>query len=118
MTIPRRRRFAGRRVLIHGTINHGTELKAPNSGRIPTSYFGVNSGISRAIRAKGDSGPIRLGILGLGAGVTASLARAGDTSALLRNQSLDPATRQHAVQLFSVLPGRQADPDGRWTSGP
>jgi hypothetical protein len=69
----------GVRVLIHGTINHGTELLTPEGGRTPTSYFGETSGISRAIRAKGSAGPIRIGILGLGAGVTATLARAQDT---------------------------------------
>ena len=68
----------GQRVLIHGTINHGTEVKVPNSGRVPTSYFGRTSGISRAIRMKQERGPIRMGVLGLGAGVTATLANAGD----------------------------------------
>ncbi len=67
------------RVLVHGTINHGTQLMTPEGGRTPTSYFGETSGISRAIRAKGGAGPIRIGILGLGAGVTATLARAQDT---------------------------------------
>jgi SAM-dependent methyltransferase len=69
---------AGVRVLIHGTINHGTQLLRPGSDRIPTSYFGRTSGISKAIRTLGESGPIRIGILGLGAGVTATLARSGD----------------------------------------
>ncbi len=68
-----------KRVLIHGTINHGTQLKVPNSERIPTSYFGSGSGISLVIHALGESGPLRLGVLGLGAGVTAALARPGDT---------------------------------------
>jgi spermidine synthase len=67
------------RVLIHGTINHGTEVKVENPGRVPTSYFGRTSGIARAIHMKGERGPIKIGVLGLGAGVTASLARAGDT---------------------------------------
>jgi hypothetical protein len=68
----------GVRTLIHGTINHGTQLLTPGSGRIPTSYFGPGSGISRAIQALGEKGPIRIGVLGLGAGVTASLTRSGD----------------------------------------
>jgi SAM-dependent methyltransferase len=71
--------YSAQRVLIHGTINHGTQLLADNGGRIPTSYFGTTSGINRAVRAKGEKGPIRIGILGLGAGVTATLARAEDT---------------------------------------
>lgn len=67
------------RVLIHGTIDHGSELLIPNGGRTATSYFGPSSGINRAIRARHERGPMRIGILGLGAGVTASMANAGDT---------------------------------------
>ena len=60
------------RVLVHGTIDHGTQLLQPGSERIPTSYFGYSSGVTRAIRAVDRRGPIKLGILGLGAGVTAN----------------------------------------------
>jgi spermidine synthase len=67
------------RVLIHGTINHGTQLMRPGGDRIATSYFGSGSGINRALRALGERGPLRIGILGLGAGVTATLARPGNT---------------------------------------
>ncbi|HEV1284222.1 MAG TPA: fused MFS/spermidine synthase, partial [Bryobacteraceae bacterium] len=67
------------RLLIHGTINHGTQLKRPGGDRIATSYFGTGSGINRALHILGERGPIRIGVLGLGAGVTAALARSGDT---------------------------------------
>ncbi len=67
------------RLLIHGTINHGTQLKRPGGDRIPTSYFGTGSGINRALHVLGERGPIRIGVVGLGAGVTAALARSGDT---------------------------------------
>jgi SAM-dependent methyltransferase len=90
----------GVRVLIHGTINHGTEILAPGSGRVPTSYFGRDSGISRAIRAKQEKGPIRIGILGLGAGVTASLARAVDT---LHYYEINPLVVDIAKAQFSFL---------------
>jgi hypothetical protein len=72
--------YPGERALIQGTINHGTQVLLPDSGRISTSYFGTGSGISRAVRALHDRrGPLHIGILGLGAGVTATLADQGDT---------------------------------------
>jgi len=72
--------FPAERVLVHGTIDHGTQLLRPGSERIVTSYFGEGSGIHRAIRTLREArGPLRLGVLGLGAGVTATLASQGDT---------------------------------------
>jgi hypothetical protein len=100
--------YPGERTLVYGTINHGTELKVPNAGRIPTSYFGTGSGINRGIRAKGDSGPIRLGVLGLGAGVTASLARAGDT---LHYYEINPLIPIVAKTQFTFFPECPADKD-------
>ena len=105
------------RVLIHGTINHGTELMSPGGGRIPTSYFGDTSGISRAIQMKGRKGPIRIGILGLGAGVTATLARAGDT---LHYYEINPLIFQIAQTKFDFWKDCPADKhlyfgDGRLT---
>lgn len=94
------------RVLIHGTINHGTEVKVEGGGRLPTSYFGRTSGINRAIRAQGDKGPIRIGILGLGAGVTASLARAGDT---LHYYEINPLVFDIAKKEFSFWNACPAD---------
>ena len=107
----------GIRVLIHGTINHGTQLLGPGGGRIPTSYFGETSGISRAIRSKGEKGPIRIGILGLGAGVTATLARAGDT---LHYYEINPLIFQIAQTKFDFWKDCPADKhlyfgDGRLT---
>ena len=98
--------YPGERTLVYGTINHGTELKVPNAGRIPTSYFGVGSGINRGIRAKGANGPIRLGVLGLGAGVTASLARAGDT---LHYYEINPLIPIVASTEFTFYPECPAD---------
>jgi spermidine synthase len=96
----------GQRVLIHGTINHGTEIKVPNSGRVPTSYFGRTSGISRAIRMKQEKGPIHIGILGLGAGVTATLANQGDT---LHYYEINPLVFQIAQSEFNFWKACPAD---------
>jgi hypothetical protein len=85
------------RLLIHGTISHGSQLKAAGSDRIPTSYFGSGSGINRALHALGDRGPIRIGVIGLGAGVTATLARAGDT---LHYYEINPLVVELATSQF------------------
>jgi spermidine synthase len=98
--------YPAERSLVYGTINQGFQLMTPGAGRIPTSYFGTNSGINRAIRAKGDKGPIRIGILGLGAGVTASLARPGDT---LHYYEINPLVPQIANSQFSFFPDCPAD---------
>jgi hypothetical protein len=95
-----------KRVLIHGTINHGTQLLRPGSDRIATSYFGSSSGISRAIRALGEAGPLRIGILGLGAGVTATLARSGDT---LHYYEINPLVVEIASTQFGFFKACPAD---------
>jgi hypothetical protein len=97
---------AGVRLLIHGTINHGTQLLTPGSDRTATSYFGPDSGVSRGIRALGDSGPLRIGVLGLGAGVTATLARTGDT---LHYYEINPLVVQIANTEFGFYRACPAD---------
>jgi hypothetical protein len=97
---PAKKYYSARRVLIHGTINHGTQLLRPGSGRVATSYFGKNSGVARAIRAKGEAGPLRIGVLGLGAGVTAALARSGDT---LHYYEINPLVVEIANREFGFL---------------
>lgn len=88
------------RVLMHGTINHGTELTGPGSGRIPTSYYGNASGVARAIRALDESGPLRIGVIGLGAGVIAAHARAGDT---IHYYEINPLVAEIAQHQFGFL---------------
>ena len=49
------------RVLLHGTINHGEEVLDPKLRYVPTSYYGPDSGVGRAIRAVQDRGPDSFG---------------------------------------------------------
>jgi SAM-dependent methyltransferase len=95
------------RVLVHGTIDHGTQLSRPGSDRIPTSYFGVGSGISRALHTLHETrGHLRIGILGLGAGVTATLANAGDT---LHYYEINPLILDIATHQFGFVNGCPAE---------
>jgi hypothetical protein len=104
---PEKQYYAARRVLIHGTISHGTQLLRPGGDRIATSYFGKYSGVARAIAAKGAAGPIRIGVIGLGAGVTATLARAGDT---LHYYEINPLVVDFAYRDFGFLRACPANP--------
>jgi hypothetical protein len=95
------------RVLVHGTIDHGTQLKEDTKGRIATSYFGFTSGIGRAIRGlRNERGALRLGVLGLGAGVTAALARAGDTLHYYEINALVPDVASHQFGFLKGCPAQ------------
>jgi spermidine synthase len=59
-----------------------------------------------ALHALGESGPIRMGILGLGAGVTAALARAGDT---LHYYEINPLVVEIAHRDFGFFSACPAD---------
>src|ERR1700722_18590287 len=66
------------RTLFHGTINHGSQILDEELRYKATSYYGEHSGVGRAIRALQKRGAIRVGVIGLGAGVLSNYGRAGD----------------------------------------
>ena len=88
------------RKLIHGTINHGSQLLDAKLRDTPTSYYGPKSGMGRAIRYFESKGPIRVGSIGLGAGVTASYCRPGD---YFRIYEINPLDYQIATSWFTFF---------------
>lgn len=71
--------WEGYRTLLHGSINHGEQWTHPDRRREHITYYCSDSGAGRAMKHKQASGaPIRVGVLGLGAGSMASFARAND----------------------------------------
>ena len=66
------------RTLRHGTIDHGEEFLLPQNQRFATTYYAVNSGVGRTIQKLQVSGPINVGVIGLGAGTIATYARPVD----------------------------------------
>jgi SAM-dependent methyltransferase len=87
------------RKLIHGVINHGEQMLAPQYRRMPVTYFCAESGIGRAMRAL-EGGPRRIGILGLGCGTLAAYGRPGDT---LRIYEINPLVLDIARTQFTYL---------------
>jgi hypothetical protein len=76
--------------LLHGRISHGVQLVDPRRRAELTTYFGPSSGAGVAIgrhpkRLAGK--PIRIGVIGLGAGTLAAWSRPSD---VVRFYELDP----------------------------
>jgi SAM-dependent methyltransferase len=94
------------RSLVHGTIRHGTQIMEPPQSGMPTTYFGVSSGIGRAIRVKQESmGSVRVGSIGLGAGTLAAYGRPGDS---FRIYEINPAVIDIAQNQFTYLKDSKA----------
>ena len=88
------------RKLTHGTIDHGEEYLNIARRDLPTTYYGPNTGIGIAIREKQKTGAVRLGIIGLGTGTTASYGRLGD---YVRYYEINPLVLQLARTEFFFL---------------
>jgi len=88
------------RRLLHGTITHGEQYLNPKFQGRPTTYYGPNSGVGRAIRQDGESGPVRVGVIGLGTGTLAAYGRAGD---YFRFYEINPLVLRLANTEFTYL---------------
>ncbi len=70
----------GERLLLHGTTNHGTQAQDEKLRLTPLSYYSVNSPIRDVYKVlDGRPGNQKVGILGLGIGVTACFKKPGRT---------------------------------------
>lgn len=88
------------RQLSHGTIIHGVQFINPLLRHQPTTYYAFTSGIGLSWTALSRSGPLRIGVVGLGTGTLAAYGRAGDT---LRFYDINPAVVRIARTQFTYL---------------
>lgn len=88
------------RELNHGTITHGLQILNASMKRVPTSYYGRDSGIGLTWQTLETTGPLRMGLVGLGAGTLAAYGRAGDT---LRFYDINPEVVKIAETDFTFL---------------
>ncbi len=94
------------RTLLHGTIDHGSQLQDPVLRYVTTSYYAKRSGVGRAMGALQEKGPIRAGVIGLGAGVLSNYGRKGD---YFRIYEINPLIQRIAQTLFTFYPHSAAD---------
>jgi spermidine synthase len=85
---------------MNGTITHGLQYLAPARRDQPTSYYGPKSGVGIALQALASRGPLRVGVIGLGAGTIAAYGRRGDDYEFYE---INPLVLRVAQQEFSFV---------------
>jgi MFS family permease len=95
--------IAGDRQLVHGTTIHGLQRKPPFE-RLPTTYYGFESGIGKLLHAHAER-PLHVCGVGLGCGVLASYGRENDQFEFVE---INPAVARIAQQHFSFLKDSKA----------
>jgi hypothetical protein len=63
------------RILRHGTIDHGEQFLRPQYRHMPITYYAPQSGIGYTIHTLDNTGPLKVGVIGLGSGTLAAFAR-------------------------------------------
>jgi SAM-dependent methyltransferase len=96
------------RTLLHGQIAHGRQYAAADRQDRPTSYYSPESGVGRALLAKGGQHPLRVGVVGLGVGTLTSYGRPGD---YYRLYEIDPLVIALARSRFTFLSRTRATTD-------
>jgi hypothetical protein len=99
------------RKLYHGAILHGSQFTAPERQMWHNAYFAAESGVGLAIRRHPkyrERQPMRIGILGLGAGTLLTYGRAGDR---LTVYEIDPDVERMSRTYFTYFANTPAEVD-------
>jgi SAM-dependent methyltransferase len=89
------------RVLMDGSVVHGTQYLASALRRRPTTYYAPTSGIGRLLTILNSGGaPLKIGVVGLGAGTLATYGRKGD---IYRFYEINPSVIRVARRDFTYL---------------
>lgn len=95
-------KVGGERVrnFVHGVILHGQQSLNPEHRQNPTTYFTQTSGIGRTFKGFAGATPLRVGVIGLGAGTLATYGRRHD---VMRFYEINPQVVDVAHKQFSFL---------------
>jgi SAM-dependent methyltransferase len=92
--------------LIHGTILHGTQYRAPDLRRRPATYYTPTAGIGRLLESLHPrTEPLKVGVIGLGAGTLATYGAKGD---VYRFYEINPDVLAIAQRDFRYLKDSEA----------
>ena len=85
------------RIMVHGTTLHGAQALSPRRRCQATTYYAPPTVIGTVFHREQARGPLRIGVVGLGAGTVATFVRPGDSlrffeiDPLVARLTLDPA---------------------------
>jgi spermidine synthase len=96
------------RRLMHGVIMHGEQDMTEDGRRRPTTYYQPSSGVGVAMAARQARGPVRVGVIGLGAGTLAAYGRKAD---VFRFYDINPKVVAVARSKFTFLSDSEASID-------
>ena len=85
-------------LLVHGAITHGSQFADESRRREPTTYYGRESGVGRAIEFYHKhlpAGRLSLGAVGLGAGTLAAYPDAGESITFYEINPVDIEIAEH-----------------------
>ena len=88
------------RMLLNGTIQHGTQLFSADLNKTPTTYYAEDSGVGLALEHCCEGRPRNIGVVGLGVGTLAAYGKAGDR---IRFYEINPLVQPIAQNLFTYL---------------
>jgi len=88
------------RMLMHGTIQHGTQIFSDELRKTPTTYYAHASGVGLALDHCCVGRPRRIGVIGLGSGTIAAYGRKSD---VIRFYDINPQVEPIARNVFSYI---------------
>lgn len=95
------------RALYYGHTLHGFQFISRELSKKPTTYYSTDSGVALALAALGENDhPIRVGVVGLGAGTTAVYGRDGD---YFHFYEINPDVIKLAKSPFTYLKNSSAE---------
>jgi len=88
------------RELLHGRVQHGSQWLEHELRRVPTTYYAEETAVGRLLRGLVENHPLRVGVIGLGAG---TLAAYGDEGDYYRFYEINPDVVDIAQRHFTYL---------------
>ena len=87
------------RTMVHGTVIHGKQFTRPERSKERIAYYSPESGVGLALKSLRRT-PLRVGVIGLGAGSLAAYAERGD---VFRFYEINPLVETLARAEFTYL---------------